>query len=101
MMLVLFYDLEVRRSSAHFISSALGRLVSSDRFRSSEPVRLMVRIKENYDPIRCTIPPFNPLAVGWQRGCCRMSEGKPDGTNPGPSKEPVQFPIRSSQNPPP
>src|SRR5262245_38595362 len=30
-----------------------------------------------------------------------MSEGKPEGTNPGPSKEPVQFPIRSSPNPPP
>jgi len=30
-----------------------------------------------------------------------MSEGKPEGTNPGPSKEPVQFPVRSSQNPPP
>ena len=30
-----------------------------------------------------------------------MSEGKPEGTNPGPSKEPVQFPVRSSPNPPP
>src|SRR5262245_4376797 len=30
-----------------------------------------------------------------------MSEGKPEGTNPGPSKEPVQFPIRSNPNPPP
>ena len=30
-----------------------------------------------------------------------MSEGKPEGTSPGPSKEPVQFPVRSSSNPPP
>src|SRR5262245_8984870 len=29
-----------------------------------------------------------------------MSEGKPEGTNPGPSKEPVQFPVKSSVSPP-